>query len=164
MLRHPSDLRAASPMGSVGRSGHFGPTHTGLSGLPATRTISDVRLGTVYRDTRRCARSGVSVARSVPFASLSHGAWLVLYRGGMNAKARAMRSEVLALPEVERAELIFDLLDSLDDRPTESDQAELDIVWADETARRANQIDSGELATDSWDDVVDKVVESRRVG
>lgn len=106
----------------------------------------------------------VSVARPVPLASLSHWAWLVLYRGGMNAKADAMRSEVLALPEVERAGLIFDLLDSLDDRPTESDQAELDSVWADETARRANQIDLGELATDSWDDVMDKVVESRRVG
>jgi len=82
----------------------------------------------------------------------------------MNAKTRAMRSEVLALPEVERAELIFDLLDSLDDRPTESDQAGLDGVWADETARRANQIDLGELATDSWNNVMDKVVESRRVG
>lgn len=67
------------------------------------------------------------------------------------------------LAEAERAELIFDLLDSLDDRPIESDQMELDSVWTDETARRANQIDSGELATDSWDDVMDKVVESRRV-
>jgi hypothetical protein len=46
----------------------------------------------------------------------------------MNAKAHAIRSEVLALPVVERAELIFDLLDSLDGRPTESDQAELDSV------------------------------------
>jgi putative addiction module component (TIGR02574 family) len=82
----------------------------------------------------------------------------------MNAKTHAIRSEVLALPVVERAELILDLLDSLDDRPTESDQAELDSVWADETARRANQFDSGEQATDSWDDVIGKVVESRRVG
>ena len=61
------------------------------------------------------------MARPLPFASLSHRAWLVLHRGGMNAKAHATRSEVLALPEVERAELIFDLLDSLDDRPGESD-------------------------------------------
>jgi hypothetical protein len=41
----------------------------------------------------------------------------------MSAKVEAMRSEVLALSETERAELIFDLLDSLDDRPTEIDQA-----------------------------------------
>ncbi len=70
---------------------------------------------------------------------------------------------LLALSEAERAELIFDLLDSLDDRPVEADQPELERVWADETARRANQIDSGELATDSWDDVMEKVVEARRV-
>ena len=74
-----------------------------------------------------------------------------------------MRSEVLALSEAERAELIFDLLDSLDDRPTESVPGELDRVWASETARRARQIDSGEVATDSWGVVIDKVAESRRV-
>lgn len=81
----------------------------------------------------------------------------------MTARANAMRSEVLALSEAERAELIFDLLDSLDDRPVEADQHELERVWADERARRANQIDSGELATDSWDDVMEKGVEARRV-
>lgn len=74
-----------------------------------------------------------------------------------------MRTEMLALPEAERAELVLDLLDSLDDRPFESDHAELERVWADETAHRANQIDSGELVTDSWDDVMDKVAESRRI-
>lgn len=74
-----------------------------------------------------------------------------------------MRSEVLALSEAERAALIFDLLDSLDDRPVDDDQAELERVWADETARRANQIDSGEIATQSWDDVMNKVVQARRV-
>lgn len=81
----------------------------------------------------------------------------------MNARAEAMRSEVLALSEAERAALIFDLLDSLDDRPVDDDQAELERVWADETARRANQIDSGEIATQSWDDVMNKVVQARRV-
>jgi len=74
-----------------------------------------------------------------------------------------MRTEMLALPEAERAELVLDLLDSLDDRPFESDRAEVERVSADETARRANQIDSGELVTDSWDDVMDKVAESRRI-
>ena len=67
------------------------------------------------------------------------------------------------MSEAERAELIFDLLDSLDDRPTESVPGELDRVWASETARRARQIDSGEVATDSWGVVIDKVAESRRV-
>jgi len=64
----------------------------------------------------------------------------------MNAKAEALRSELLALPGAERAGLIIDLidlLDSLDDRPVEVDSAELDRIWAGEAERRASQIDSG---------------------
>lgn len=80
----------------------------------------------------------------------------------MNARAEALRSEVLALPEADRAELIVDLLGSLDDRPVEDDQVELDRVWAGETARRAAQIDSGEVTTNSWDDLMEKVAEARR--
>jgi hypothetical protein len=85
-----------------------------------------------------------------------------LYRELMNARADALRSEVLALPEAARAQLVIELLDSLDDRPVEADQAELDRIWADETARRARQIDTGEVTTDSWDDVVTKVEQARR--
>lgn len=66
------------------------------------------------------------------------------------------------MPEAARAQLAVDLLDSLDDRPVETDQEELDRIWADETARRARQIDSGEVTTDSWDDVLAKVDEARR--
>ena len=80
----------------------------------------------------------------------------------MAAQTDALRSEVLALPEAERAQLAVVLLDSLDDRPVETDQAELDRLWADETARRARQIDSGEVTTDSWDDVLAKVEQARR--
>ena len=77
-----------------------------------------------------------------------------MYRGGMTAKTDALRSEVLALPEAARAQLAVALLDSLDDRPVETEQAELDQLWADEAARRAGQIDSGAVTTDSWDDVL----------
>lgn len=80
----------------------------------------------------------------------------------MTARADALRSEVLALPEAARARLVIELLDSLDDRPVEADQAELDRIWADETTRRARQIDTGEVTTDSWDDVVSKVEQARR--
>jgi putative addiction module component (TIGR02574 family) len=80
----------------------------------------------------------------------------------MNARAEALRSELLALSEAERAELVIELLDSLDDRPVEEDSAELDRIWADETARRAAQIDSGAVMTESWDDVMAKVAEARR--
>lgn len=80
----------------------------------------------------------------------------------MTAQTDALRSEVLALPEAARAQLAVELLDSLDDRPVETDQGELDRLWADETARRARQIDSGEVTTDSWDDVLAKVEQARR--
>ena len=49
-----------------------------------------------------------------------------LYLGVMTAQTDALRSEVLALPEADRAQLAVELLDSLDDRPVETDQAELD--------------------------------------
>jgi putative addiction module component (TIGR02574 family) len=80
----------------------------------------------------------------------------------MNARAEALRSELLALHEAERAGLIIDLLDSLDDRAVDEDSSELDCVWADEIARRAAQIDAGAVRTDSWDDVTEKVAQARR--
>jgi putative addiction module component (TIGR02574 family) len=80
----------------------------------------------------------------------------------MSAQTDALRSEVLSLPEVDRAQLAVEHLDSLDDRPVETDPAELERLWADETARRASQIDSGEVTTDSWDDVLAKVDRARR--
>ena len=73
-----------------------------------------------------------------------------------------MRDAALALSESERAGLVIDLLDSLDDRPVEGDQDELARVWAAETARRAAQVDSGDVVTQSWDDVLAQVAESRR--
>ena len=80
----------------------------------------------------------------------------------MNARAEQLRSELFALPESERAGLIIDLLDSLDDRPVEEDAAELERVWAEEIARRGAQIDSGAVKTDSWDDLMEKVAQARR--
>jgi putative addiction module component (TIGR02574 family) len=80
----------------------------------------------------------------------------------VNARAEALRSELLALSEAERAELVIELLDSFDDRPVEEDSAELKRIWADETARRAAQIDSGAVTTESWDDLMANVAEARR--
>ena len=80
----------------------------------------------------------------------------------VNSRAEALRSELLALPEAERAGLIIDLLDSLDDRPVDEDSAELGRIWADEIARRAAQIDSGAVTTDSWDDLIEKAPQARR--
>ncbi|HZA79552.1 MAG TPA: addiction module protein [Acidimicrobiales bacterium] len=79
----------------------------------------------------------------------------------MNARAEELRSAVLALPEADRAGLVIDLLGSLDDRPVEEDSGELDRVWAEEIARRAAQIDGGQVRTVSWDEVLQKVARSR---
>jgi len=148
------------------------------TGGAATRgAIAPVAIGQICRSALPldrdcvCGLSGVPVKHSVRLprsfpvhlfrSQPSHVSGVVA--GGVNANVHAMRTEMLALPEAERAELVLDLLDSLDDRPFESDRAEVERVSADETARRANQIDSGELVTDSWDDVMDKVAESRRI-
>jgi len=80
----------------------------------------------------------------------------------MNQRADELRSEVLALPDEVRSELIIGILDSLDDRLVADDQADLDQVWATEAARRAAQIESGGVSTDSWDDLLTKAAEARR--
>ncbi len=48
-------------------------------------------------------------------------------------------SAVLALPRAERAKLAQDLLRSLD----ESQDADLDAIWAVEIARRAREVSAG---------------------
>ena len=64
--------------------------------------------------------------------------------------------------EAARAQLAVELLDSLDDRPGETDREEFDRIWADETARRARQMYPGEVTTDAWDDVLAKADQARR--
>jgi putative addiction module component (TIGR02574 family) len=80
----------------------------------------------------------------------------------MSSSVEELRSEALALSESERAGLIIDLLDSLDDRPVDDDHDELTRIWAEETARRAAQIDSGEATVHTWDNVLERVAETRR--
>jgi putative addiction module component (TIGR02574 family) len=79
----------------------------------------------------------------------------------MRSTAHALRAEVLALPEAERAEMALDLLRSLEDHVGEG-ASDLSNVWAQETARRVAQIDGGEVTLESWDDLMAKVAASRR--
>lgn len=79
----------------------------------------------------------------------------------MSPRALELRDEVLALSPEDRAGLVIELLDSLDDRATVEDVDGLAGVWADEVARRAAQLDSGEVQLDSWDDLMTKVAHSR---
>ena len=79
----------------------------------------------------------------------------------MSGKVDGLRAEVLALSESERSTLAIDLLNSLDSRPVEADQVALDQIWTAEVARRSAQIDAGDVATQSWDEVMAQVAESR---
>lgn len=75
----------------------------------------------------------------------------------MSPRVIELRDEVLALPPEDRARLVIDPLDSLDDRPHAANADRLTGVWADERARRSAQIDAGQVGLDSWDDLMAKV-------
>jgi putative addiction module component (TIGR02574 family) len=79
----------------------------------------------------------------------------------MSAKADALLHEVLALPQMERARLVAEVLDRLDERPEDNDRAELDRIWAAETERRARQVAVGSVDTESWESVLARVADSR---
>ena len=55
-------------------------------------------------------------------------------------------SEVLDLPEQDRAEVAARILESLDD----TQDADVDEAWARELERRAAAVDSGEVVTSDW--------------
>ena len=79
----------------------------------------------------------------------------------MSAKS-ALLSEVLALPTEERAEIVAELLASLDDAGTGEDSEELEAIWAAEMSRRSQQLASGEVQAETWDHVLRRVAEGRR--
>ena len=80
----------------------------------------------------------------------------------MNARSVALRDELLALPLDERAEFAAELLASLDDEDSLDDPVEVDLAWRDELSRRSEQIATGTVATVGWDQVLERVADSRR--
>ena len=60
-----------------------------------------------------------------------------------------LKREALRLPPEERARLASELLESLDELP----QQDADRLWLGEAARRAAQVDSGEVQLVSSDEV-----------
>lgn len=80
----------------------------------------------------------------------------------MSVKSAALLVEVLALPTEERAEIVAELLASLDDGGIGEDSDELDTMWAAEMSRRSQQLASGNVQAETWDDVLRRVTESRR--
>jgi hypothetical protein len=79
----------------------------------------------------------------------------------MSPRVVELRDEVLALSLEDRAGLVIELLDSLDDRATVDDADVLARVWSEEVARRSAQLDAGGVQLDSWDDLMTKVAQSR---
>lgn len=57
--------------------------------------------------------------------------------------------EALALSEVERADLAADLLASLDE-PTAEEPAQVRSRWSEEIERRARRVMAGDVATEDW--------------
>lgn len=80
----------------------------------------------------------------------------------MNGRSAALRDELLALPLDERAEFAAELLASLDDEDSSDDPVEVDLAWRDELSRRSEQIATGTVATVGWDQVLERVADSRR--
>jgi len=72
----------------------------------------------------------------------------------MNAKADAVLTLALDLPESERAELAAVLLESLEP-PADVD---VEHAWREEVARRVAAIDAGEVEMVPWDQVREQLI------
>jgi putative addiction module component (TIGR02574 family) len=73
------------------------------------------------------------------------------YAVQMGNEARTLLTEALELAVDDRAELAAELLASLDE-PTSDSQEEVDRLWAAEIERRSNRVLSGESTGEPWDE------------
>lgn len=69
----------------------------------------------------------------------------------MGKDARTLLTEALALCDGDRAEIAAELLASLDE-PGSDSQEDVDRLWATELERRANRVVRGESRGEPWDD------------
>lgn len=67
----------------------------------------------------------------------------------MNAKAQRILAEALALPETDRADLVAELLESLDAVRDEDAES----AWTAEIATRVQALDGGAVKTIPWTEV-----------
>jgi putative addiction module component (TIGR02574 family) len=74
----------------------------------------------------------------------------------MTEHTQSLLREALSLPEAERADLVAELLVSLEG-PAEGDDAAVGQAWAEELERRARRVLAGESQGESWTDVRDRV-------
>lgn len=80
----------------------------------------------------------------------------------MASDRRVLLAEVLQLPPEDRAAIAGELIRSLEDEP-EEDQAAVDTAWAEEIARRVQELDSGRAKTLSRDEAL-RFITSDAVG
>ena len=73
------------------------------------------------------------------------------YAMPMGNDARTLLTEALELADDDRADLAAELLASLDE-PTSDSQEEIDRLWAVEIERRSNRVLSGESRGEPWDE------------
>jgi broad specificity phosphatase PhoE len=74
----------------------------------------------------------------------------------MTDHAQSLLREALSLPEEERADLIAELLVSLEG-PAGDDEATVERAWAEALERRARRVLAGEAPGEDWDQVRDRV-------
>jgi putative addiction module component (TIGR02574 family) len=74
----------------------------------------------------------------------------------MTEHTQSLLREALSLPEAERADLVAELLVSLEG-PPEGDGAAVEQAWAKELERRARRALAGESHGEAWIDVRDRV-------
>lgn len=81
------------------------------------------------------------------------------YHVNVAKTAQSLLEEALSLPAQDRAMVASSLLASLDGDVV--DEAEVDRLWSVETARRAQQLDSGDAELVTWEHVVEQVDKRR---
>jgi putative addiction module component (TIGR02574 family) len=69
---------------------------------------------------------------------------------------QSLLREALSLPEAERADLVAELLVSLEGAP-EGDDAAVEQAWAEELEGRARRVLAGESHGEPWTNVRDRV-------
>ena len=74
----------------------------------------------------------------------------------MGNDARTLLTEALALADDDRADLAAELLASLDESPSDS-QEDVDRSWATEIERRSNRVRSGDSRGEPWDEVRSRI-------
>jgi putative addiction module component (TIGR02574 family) len=85
----------------------------------------------------------------------------------MRSHAEALLKKALQLPDRDRVELAGELLHSLEPAAEMPPEAEIEAAWRQVVADRVAELDAGEVETEPWDQVRDRLLarlSERRAG